>query len=112
MTEQEEFDRAEQEIKGQIEAICKAHNLSAQQCQDIQEKLGIGHVFDWERAREIRDGLNSDNPSMRLRAVKAILDLTRILDNARPAWQSNHKRVESNRGLVVGLGILILAALT
>jgi len=79
MTEQEEFDRAEQEIKGQIEAICKAHNLSAQQCQDIQEKLGIGHVFDWERAREIRDGLNSDNPSMRLRAVKAILDLTRIL---------------------------------
>jgi hypothetical protein len=79
MTEQEEFDRAEQEIKAQIEAICKAHNLSAQQCQDIQEKLGIGHVFDWERAREIRDCLNSDNPSMRLRAVKAILDLTRIL---------------------------------
>jgi hypothetical protein len=79
MTEQEEFDRAEQEIKAQIEAICKVHNLSAQQCQDIQEKLGIGHVFDWERAREIRDGLNSDNPSMRLRAVKAILDLTRIL---------------------------------
>ena len=31
---------------------------------------------------------------------------------ARPAWQSNHKRVEGNRGLVVGLGILILAALT
>jgi|SRR5690348_2434622 hypothetical protein len=79
MTEQEEFDRAEQEIKTQIEAICKAHNLSAEQCQNIQEKLGLGHVFDWERAREIRDGLNSDNPSMRLRAVKAILDLTRIL---------------------------------
>ena len=79
MTEQEEFDRAQQEIEAQIEAICKAHNLSAQQCEDIQEKLGLGHVFDWERAREIRDGLSSDNPSMRLRAVKAILDLTRIL---------------------------------
>lgn len=79
MTEQEEFDRAQQEIEAQIEAICKAHNLSAQQCEDIQEKLGLGHVFDWERAREIRDGLSSDNPSMRLRAVKIILDLTRIL---------------------------------
>lgn len=79
MTEQEEFDRAEQEIKAQIEAICKGHNLSAQQCEDIQEKVGLGHVFDWERAREIRDGLSSDNPSIRLRAVKIILDLTRAL---------------------------------
>jgi hypothetical protein len=79
MTEQEEFDRAEQEIKAQIEAICKAHHLNAQQCEDIQEKLGLGHVFDWERAREIRDGFSSDNPSIRLRAVKVILDLTRVL---------------------------------
>ena|SRR5579863_1481247 len=79
MTEQEEFERAEREIKAQIEAICKAHNLSAQQCEDIQEKLGLGHVFDWERAREIRDWLSSDNPSIRLRAVKTILYLTRVL---------------------------------
>ena len=99
MTEQEEFDRAEQEIKAHIEAICKAHNLSAEQCRNIQEKLGLGHVFDWERAREIRDGLNSDNPSMQLRAVKAILDLTCILaigvvDTALPRVDRLEARIE------------------
>ena len=94
--DQEEVYRIKDRLDAQLETFCKRYNLSAEERQELEERLEMDELVLQEKARQFTQYLESDNPGERLMPGLLIIDWIReeILGCMGPVIEGLHERIE------------------
>jgi hypothetical protein len=112
--DQDEVDRLKRTydaFRARFEAMCREHKLSPEQRQQLEEKFEMDALVVQEKAREIAQCLESDNPGDRLTAALLINDRIReeILGLVMPVMEPIMERIESLEARLANAGPEITA---